>query len=151
GSPGARPDPGLGKLIDAVDIAILPASDGMVFDAARIARLGAALVAKREAKVARGEKTIDVRPFVLDIGVIDGDAASKVCNALDWPVAALFRVRVRTTSEGSAKPSEVAKALGVWGSDDPRGEHALVARLGVVDVGAPLPAADASARPEATA
>ena len=41
-------------------------------------------------------------------------------------------MRVRATAEGSAKPSELARALGVWGSDDLRGEHALVARLGVV-------------------
>ncbi len=143
-SAGARPDPGLGKLIDAVDIVIRPASDGMAYDAARLSRLGAALVAKTEAKVSRGEKTIDVRPYVLDVGVVDGDAAATLCAALDWPVAPLFRVRVRTTSEGSAKPSEVARALGVWGSDDPRGEHALVARLGVVEVGAALPVVESA-------
>ena len=40
--------------------------------------------------------------------------------------------RWSATSDGSAKPAEVAKALGVWGSDDPRAQHALVARLGVV-------------------
>ena len=151
GTPGARPDPGLGKLIDAVDIAIRPASDGMAFDAARLGRLGAALVAKTEARVARGDKVIDVRPFVLDISVLDGDAAAKVCAALDWPVAPLFRVRVRTTSEGSAKPSEVARALGVWGSDDLRGEHALVARLGVVEAGAPRVVATTAAQPDALA
>jgi radical SAM family uncharacterized protein len=144
GSAGARPDPGLGKLIDAVDVVIRPVSDGMAFDAARLGRLGAALMAKTEARVSRGEKSIDVRPFVLDIGVLDGDAAAKVCSALDWPVAPLFRVRVRTTSEGSAKPSEVARALGVWGSDDPRAEHALVARLGVVEVGAALPVVESA-------
>jgi radical SAM family uncharacterized protein len=139
GSGGAKPDPGLGKLIDAVDVLIRPASDGMAFDAARLARLGAALMAKPSAPVARGDKTIDVRSFVLNVGVVDGDAATKVCAALDWPNAPLFRVRVRTNAEGSAKPSEVAKALGVWGSDDVRAEHALVARLGVVEVGMALP------------
>jgi len=42
-------------------------------------------------------------------------------------------VRVRATTEGSAKPAEVARALGVWGAgDDPRAPHARVARLGVV-------------------
>jgi len=140
-----RPDPGLGKLIDAVDVVIRPASDGMAFDAARLARLSVALVAKTEARVSRGDKSIDVRPYVLDVSVLDGDAAAKVCTALDWAVAPLVRVRVRMTAEGSAKPSEIAKALGVWGSDDPRGEHALVARLGVVEVGTPLPNADAAA------
>ncbi|MBA3459282.1 MAG: TIGR03960 family B12-binding radical SAM protein [Deltaproteobacteria bacterium] len=138
GSAAERPALGLGKLIDAVDIVIRPASDGMAYDAARLARIGAALMAKPEAKVSRGEKQIDVRHHVLDVGVIDGDAAAKLCAALDWPVAPLLRARVRATADGSAKPSEVARALGVWGNDDLRAEHALVARLGVVEVGTPL-------------
>jgi hypothetical protein len=37
---------------------------------------------------------------------------------------------VRLAAEGSAKPVEVARGLGVWGSDDPRATHALIARLG---------------------
>ena len=135
-----RPTLGLGKLIDAVDIVIRPAADGMAYDAARLARLGAALMAKPEAKVARGEKLIDVRHMLLDVSVIDGDAAERLCTILDWPVSPLLRARVRATADGSAKPSEVARALGVWGSDDLRGEHALVARLGVVEVGTPLTA-----------
>jgi hypothetical protein len=49
----------------------------------------------------------------------------------------VLRVRVSSTAEGSAKPSELAKALGVWGSEDPRAEHALVARLGVVEAISP--------------
>ena len=48
-----------------------------------------------------------------------------------------MRVRVRATAEGSAKPSEVAKALGVWGPDDARAQHALVARLGIVSTATP--------------
>jgi hypothetical protein len=44
----------------------------------------------------------------------------------------VLRARVHATADGSAKPTEVARALGVWGSDDPRAPHALVARLGVV-------------------
>ncbi len=135
GHPLAKtPDVGLGKLIGAVDVLIRPASDGIAHDAARLERIAAALMAKTTAPVARGDKTIDVRALVLDSGVIAGDAATRLCAALDWPAApALLRVRVRSTSDGSAKPSEIARALGVWGSDDPRGEHALVARLGVVD------------------
>ncbi|HEY4244316.1 MAG TPA: TIGR03960 family B12-binding radical SAM protein [Kofleriaceae bacterium] len=134
--PGIAPDAGLGKLVDAVDLVIKPAPDGIAFDAARLQRLAAALLAKPSAIVMRGEKSIDVRSIVLAIDVIDGDAATKLCAALDWADGALFRVRVRATAEGSAKPSEVAKALGVWGADDLRAEHALVARLGVVAGGA---------------
>ena len=136
---GKDPAPGLGKLIDAVDVLIQPAPDGMVFDAARLQRLAAALLAKPEAKVARGDKLVDVRTHLVEVGVVDGEAAAKLCAALDWPSGPLFRARVRATSDGSAKPSEIAKALGVWGSDDPRGAHALVARLGVVEASAHVP------------
>jgi hypothetical protein len=128
----AAPVPGLGKWIDAVDLVIRPAPDGMAFDAARLARIAAAFLAKSSVIVARGEKSIDVRALTREADVIDGDAAASLAKALDWPEGGLIRVRVTATSEGSAKPSEVAKALGVWGSDDPRAEHALVARLGVV-------------------
>ncbi|HEY1550385.1 MAG TPA: TIGR03960 family B12-binding radical SAM protein [Kofleriaceae bacterium] len=128
------PDLGLGKLIQAVDVTIRPVADGIAHDAARLERICAALLAKASAVVMRGDKSIDVRPLVLEASVITADAALKLCAALDWPAApALVRARVRATAEGSAKPSELAKALGIWGSDDPRGEHALVARLGVVE------------------
>jgi radical SAM family uncharacterized protein/radical SAM-linked protein len=128
----AVPDAGLGKLIDAVDILIQPAADGIAHDAARLERLAAALLARPEAKIARGDKLVDVRPLVLELGVIDGEAAFKLCAALDWAPGPLLRARVRATADGSAKPAEVAKALGVWGPDDVRAQHALVARLGVV-------------------
>ncbi len=128
----AVPDAGLGKLIDAVDILIQPAPDGIAHDVARLDRIAAALLAKPEAKITRGDKLVDVRPLVLELGVIADEAALKLCAALDWPTGPLLRARVRATADGSAKPSEVAKALGVWGSDDPRAQHALVARLGVV-------------------
>jgi radical SAM family uncharacterized protein len=140
----AAPDVGLGKLIGAVDIAIHPAADGIAHDAARLARIAAALMAKPEVRVARGDKSIDVRALVHEVSVIDGDAARALCAALDWPEAALLRVRIQATSDGSAKPSEVARALGVWGPEDPRATHALVARLGVV-VGGVCVAGDAAA------
>jgi len=132
-----RPDAGLGKLIDAVDVLIQPAGDGMAHDAARLQRIAAALLAKSDAKIARGDKLVDVRPLILAIDVIDGEAALKLCAALDWSHGPLLRARIRATADGSAKPSEVAKALGVWGTDDPRAQHALVARLGVVTVTTP--------------
>ena len=69
------------------------------------------------------------RALVLEATVLDD---IRVPAALDWPAGPLLRVRVRATSEGSAKPAELAKAIGVWGADDLRAEHALVARLGVV-------------------
>jgi hypothetical protein len=65
--------------------------------------------------------------------VVADEAALKLCAALDWAPGPLLRARVRSTTDGSAKPSELAKALGVWGHEDPRAEHALLARLGVVE------------------
>jgi radical SAM-linked protein len=128
-----KPDPGLGKLIDAVDVLVLPAADGMAHDEARLDRIARTFLAKDRAFVTRGDKQIDVRAFVYELDVIAGAAAAKLCAALDWPTApALLRARVSATADGSAKPSEIAQALGVWGPEDPRADHALVARLGVV-------------------
>ena len=132
-----RPDAGLGKLIDAVDVLIQPAADGMAHDPARLQRIAAALLARPDARIARGDKLVDVRPLILALDVIDGEAALKLCAALDWAHGPLLRARIRATAEGSAKPSEVAKALGVWGSDELGAQHALVARLGVVAVAPP--------------
>jgi hypothetical protein len=92
---------------------------------------------------------------VREVDVLDGDAAAAITRALDWPATPLLRARVSTTADGSAKPSEVARALGVWGADDPRAEHAKVARLGVVAVsgtgtGAVTAAATATATATAT-
>ncbi len=150
-------DPGLGKLIQAVDVVIAPAADGIAHDAARLERLAAAFLAKSTCLVARARSSdskkpareIDVRTLVTEVSVISGDTCAKLCAALDWSAApAMFRVRVRATAEGSAKPSELAKALGVWGSDDLRGTHAQVARLGVVGGSADAPnAPDAHVQP----
>jgi radical SAM-linked protein len=128
----AAPVPGLGKLIDAVDLLLRPAPDGIAFDAARLSRIAAAFLAKPTAIIMRAERPIDLRSLVLELDVLDGEAATKLTTALDWPAGPLLRARIRAGADGSAKPSELAKALGIWGADDPRAEHALVARLGVV-------------------
>ncbi|HSD89837.1 MAG TPA: TIGR03960 family B12-binding radical SAM protein, partial [Kofleriaceae bacterium] len=124
GHPLAKsPDLGLGKLITAVDIAIRPAADGIVHDAARLSRIAQAFLAKDELRVSRGDKQIDVRSLVSDVDVIAGDAATALANALDWGATpALLRARVRATAEGSAKPSEIARALGIWGPEDARAD-----------------------------
>jgi hypothetical protein len=133
-----NPDVGLGKLIDAVDVLVKPAPDGMAFDAARLRRIADAFLAKPHVHLWRGERSVDVRALVTEVEVLDGDAATRLAGALDWPdTPALLRLRVRSTAEGSAKPQELARALGVWGADDLRAEHAQVARLGVVEVVAP--------------
>jgi hypothetical protein len=103
----------------------------MVFDAARLDRIAKGFLAKTSAVVARGDKQIEVRALVTEVEVLED---TRLAAALDWPAGPVLRVRVSSTAEGSAKPSELAKALGVWGAEDPRAEHALVARLGVVTV-----------------
>jgi radical SAM-linked protein len=137
GAGGAAPAQGLGKLIDAVDLVIKPAPDGITHDAARLYRIAAAFLAKTSASITRvshkGQKSIEVRALVAEIDVIAGDAGERLCAALDWENAPLLRVRVRSTADGSAKPAEIARALGVWGSDDPRGTHAQIARLALVE------------------
>lgn len=128
------PDPGLGQLIRAVDVVVRPAADGMAHDAVRLQRISDAFQAKPTCIVKRNERDIDLRALVVDVSVIADEAAERLCAALDWPPApALLRARVSATAEGSAKPSEVARGLGVWGPDDPTATHALVARLGVVE------------------
>jgi len=132
-------DVGLGKAIEAVDLMVRPAPDGIAFDGARLGRIASVFLDKPSVMVARvserRSKQVDVRALVSEVEVIEGDTAAKLTAALDWPEGPVLRVRVSATSEGSAKPAEVAKALGVWGVDDPRASHALVARLGMVEVG----------------
>jgi radical SAM family uncharacterized protein/radical SAM-linked protein len=149
-TPGVTP--GLGKAIGAADYAIRPAPDGIAHDAARLARIAAAFVAKDTAIVAREDRSIDVRALVQAVDVIAGDDAARLAAALDWPddgrePHALLRARVTIAASGSAKPVEVAKALGVHGADDPRAPHALIARLGLVFT---TPAPRAAATPAAT-
>ena len=145
--PGA---PGLGKLVTGYDLLVQPPPDGMRLDAARLGRIAATFLARSEATVARDEKLVDVRALVEAIDVLDGPAAAALAAGLGWDEEALFRVRVRVSPLGSARPTEVARALGVWGPEDVRARHARVARLGLVGVAeapsttaqvAPVPAA----------
>jgi hypothetical protein len=136
--PGSQ---GLGKLVTASELLVQPAPDGMRHDGARVARLVAAFLARREAPIARDERTIDVRALVEDASVIDGPAAERLTTALGWDETALVRVRVRVSPAGSARPTEVARAFGVWGDEDPRAPHARLARLGLVGLDQPSVAA----------
>jgi radical SAM family uncharacterized protein len=128
-----RSDLGLGKRITAYDLLIQPAADGIAHDAARLGRIAERFLAQPSVVIERGERRIDVRGMVLEADVVAGDAALRLAAALDWPAApALLRVRVRSSSDGSAKPTEVAQAFGVAGGADPRSPRPLLARLGLV-------------------
>jgi radical SAM family uncharacterized protein/radical SAM-linked protein len=126
----------LSKLIESCDLLVLPAPDGIAFDAARLGRIGSALLARDQVLVQRKDKPIDVRTFVQRVDVIDQALAAELCGALDWPVApALLRVRLEVGPGGSAKPVEVAQALGVGGGKGPLAPRAQVARLGFPGLG----------------
>ena len=123
--------PAMGKAIDAYDLLVLPAPDGLTYDEARLGRITEAFLARDQALVTRKAREVDVRGYVQHAGVVGAAASGRLCTVLGWPEApALLQVRVSVTPEGSAKPIEVAKALGVYGNPDPRATHALVARLG---------------------
>jgi len=112
---------GLGKLIKTYDLLVAPRTGAV--DERTLQQAADALLAEERLLVERGNKSIDVRALVEAIAVVDADATASLGRALDWPpVGAALRVRVIAGNDGSAKPSEVARALG-W-------DDGLVARLG---------------------
>lgn len=106
--------PGLGKTLRSADLLVR---------ADRADALTAELLARREAVVMRGDRRVDVRSHVIGGDAVIGEAAERLCAALDWPAGPLARVEMYVGSDGAAKPSEVAAALGAPG--------ALVARAGL--------------------
>ncbi len=132
--------PGLGRLAGAIDLLIDPAADGMRFDPARLGRVRDRFLGQASVVVARAERTVDVRALVQEVEVIPAAAAEPLRRALDWPVGeGLLRARVSTGPQGSARPLEVARALGVAGGGEAQAGAALahvsaarLARLGVV-------------------
>ena len=140
---------GLGKLVTGYELLIQPAPDGVRFDVARLTRIAAGFLARATAPVARDDKQVDIRALVDDVAVIDEAAALRLTTALGWDEGPLLRVTVKVSALGSARPVEVARALGVWGDDDPRARHAFVARLGLRGQGGPA-VAGAGRTPAAT-
>jgi radical SAM family uncharacterized protein/radical SAM-linked protein len=119
----------LGRLIEGYELLVAPAPDGVRFDRGRLQRIAARLLAAEAAPVARKEKEIDVRPLVESIDVVDGELAARLAAAAGWETESLFQVRVGVSPFGSAKPIEVARALGVAGDALRRCD---LARLGFV-------------------
>ncbi len=138
---------GMGKLIHAYDLVIAPAPDGITYDTRRLTRIADAFLAKDQVLVSRKQREIDVRGLVQSLAVLDSAASAPLCRALGWTdvVPALLQARVDMGPGGSAKPIEVAQAVGVWGDPDPRAKHARVARLGFPDVEPDAALATASA------
>jgi radical SAM-linked protein len=123
-------DRGLAKQLRAYDLAIAPAAPA---SAAELAAIAERFLATDRIEVARGQRQIDVRALVEEVTVLDGSAAAILAGALGWPDgAALLRARVVVAPDGSAKPIEVAKALGVAGGEQPASPRCQLARLGFV-------------------
>jgi radical SAM family uncharacterized protein/radical SAM-linked protein len=131
----------LAKLIRAYDLLIRPADRE---EADALAARAGKFLGEARVEVSRGERAVDVRGFVESVDVVDGDAAARLCAALDWEGGApLVRARVTVAPDGSAKPIEVARALGVAGGDGPAERRCRLARLGFV--GPDLTGADTQA------
>ncbi len=112
--------PGLGRLVRGFDLAIAPAAG----DARSLEQISAAFLASDARPVDRKGRAIDVRKYVSELQTLTGDEAVKIGRVFDWPeTPALLVATVASTADGSAKPSEVAAALGMSG--------ALVGRLGL--------------------
>jgi radical SAM-linked protein len=120
----------LAKLIRAYDLLIRPAIGE---EAEALAARSTSFLGQRRVEVTRGERAIDVRSFVESVDVVAGEVAARLAGALDWePAPALVRARVTVATDGSAKPIEVARALGVAGDDAPGAARCRLARLGFV-------------------
>jgi radical SAM family uncharacterized protein/radical SAM-linked protein len=117
----------LAKLIRAYDLLIRPAEPAA---AETLSARADEFLSQAKVEVARGDRAIDVRGFVESVDVLAGDAAARLRAALDWDGAgALVRARVTVAADGSAKPIEVARALGLAGDQAGR---VRLARLGFV-------------------
>jgi radical SAM family uncharacterized protein len=135
----AAGQPSLGRQVVAIDLALLPLPDGIAYDVRRLTRIAETFMGLASRGVARDERNIDVRALVQEIEVIEGRAAAALARGFDWPEGgAIVRVRVSSTADGTARPTEVALALGLVDGDGKPRCH--VGRLGVVMAAAPLSA-----------
>jgi hypothetical protein len=126
--------PGLGKLIRGFDLALVPpAEDGRPIEqiaagflasaSAPVERAGPS-TSRAGARSAQDARIIDVRTYVSELHTIAGDDAAKLARVFGWPEApAMLVATVASTADGSAKPSEVAQALGFG--------RPLLARIGL--------------------
>jgi len=120
----------LAKTISSYDLVLQAAPDGMAHTAERLQRIADAFMIKDRVIIDRKGKPIDVRALVGEIEVFDTEASKVLCELLQWNASpALLRVRIDWSNSGSAKPFEVAQALGIWEGASSL-VHAEIARLG---------------------
>ncbi len=106
----------LGRLIESFDLLINPVVAGEP-SVARLARLVERFMAYEVVEVLRKDKLIDVRPLVTNLEILDQKVAGSYAEAAGWTIeGSLLVARVAISPRGSAKPIEVAEAIGVGGT-----------------------------------
>ena len=105
----------LGRLIESFDLLINPVCDGPVTDS-RLDALVGRFSNYEVAEVSRKDKIINVRPLVSEIELLDDSSSAMFAKAAGWDAKTLIRARVLVSPKGSAKPIEVAEAVGVGGT-----------------------------------
>lgn len=106
----------LGKLIDGYTLLIQPAPDGIVYDERRLGGIVERFLAKESVIVERKQKKVDVRGYTLAASIVPDLEQVRLAAALDWPNQAMIQVHMRVTATGTAKPREVAEAMGIGGT-----------------------------------
>lgn len=128
-------DRGLSKMIEGYEIVVCPADDGRVWDGDRLHESREAFLAKDQVLVRRKEKEIAVSAYVSQIEVLDEEASATLCKVLDWPVApALLRIQVASSPQGSARPIEVCRGMGIAGEEKVGGPAVKLSRLGFLGI-----------------
>lgn len=116
--------PGISRVVHASDLLVAPPPGARPLD-----ELAREFLARAEAPIPRDDRVVDVRRFVTALDVVAGEPAARLAAALGWPAAPAFlTARVLAKQEGSCKPSELVRALGL--------EGAVVARLGLIGLDA---------------
>jgi len=131
--------PSLGKLVTAYDLLLLPPAHPRRTERSAVEVAVADLLGRERIEVHRKGKRVDLRPLIAEMRAVPASAAREACDLLGWSPdfvdpaddeAALVWARIGCTPDGSAKPQEIAEALGILG---PGGEDPGVcwlARLG---------------------
>ena len=106
----------LGRLIDSFDLLINPSVDGTLTDN-RLTGFVDRFMGLSVAEVVRKERVIDVRPLVSELELLDQKSSEMFARVAGWDAGpTLMRARVAVSNDGSAKPIEVAQAIGVGGT-----------------------------------
>ncbi len=135
-SPLPERSPSLGKLVTSYDLLLLPPERARA-DGSAIERAVSGLLGRERIEVERKKRRVDIRPLILEARVVRARAVRGLCLVLGWSPdlaeaddSALVWVRVGCTPDGSAKPQEIAAALGLVEGEGESDADVWLARLG---------------------